>query len=444
MTVPMRSHPFQETHDKIRCAVLAAVDARALVSDRLTVTASALRVDDREILLADRKVWIVSIGKAAVPMARAAETLMGAHRIAGGVAVVPDGVLEGCDALPVVRCGHPIPTSTDGADAVEEVTRAVGRDDLVVCLLSGGGSALLAAPPAGVSLADLAEMTRLLLHSGADIEAFNTVRRHVSRLQGGRLLAALHPADVITLVLSDVVGGDIGSIASGPTVADPTTYAQARDILERFGVWDRIPATIRRHLVEGENGARDETPKPGDPKLARGTTLLLGDNNTAVDAACRAAEAMGFDVRRSRRTLTGEARTEGAHVAESAMQQARGAPRPWAWIGGGETVVTVRGGGLGGRNQELAAAAALVLDGLPDVSLTALATDGRDGPTDAAGAVVDGETAGRARESGLDLATALETNDCYCALSAAGDLLHTGLTQTNVADVCWILGVPRP
>ena len=444
MTTPMRSHPFQDNHDDIRRAVLAAVDARTLVTDRLTATASALLVDDREIPLGNRKVWILSIGKAAVPMSQAVESLLDPRRVAGGVAVVPDGVVENCRAVSVVRCGHPIPTSTDGADAVEHITQAVGPDDLVVCLLSGGGSALLAAPPAGVALSDLAEMTRLLLRSGADIKAINTVRRHVSRLQGGRLLAALHPATVITFVLSDVVGGDVGSVASGPTVADPTTYAQARDVLERFGVWDRTPATIRRHLLEGDAGMRDESPKPGDARLATGRTLLLADNGTAVDAACRAAEAMGFDVHRSDRTLTGEARAEGTRVAESAIRRACGASGPWAWIGGGETVVTVRGTGLGGRNQELAAAAALVLDGRENVSLTALATDGRDGPTDAAGAVVDGETATRARGSGLDLAAALEDNDCYRALSSAGDLLHTGLTQTNVADVCWMLGDARP
>jgi len=435
-----RLHPFQADHERIRRAVLKAVDARCLVADRLRVTSASLHVGGLDVPLVGRRIWILSVGKAAIPMTQAAVAALGADRIAGGAAVAPEGARGTCEPVSVVPAEHPVPTSVAGAAAIERIVQGVGPEDIVVCLLSGGGSALLAAPPDGVALADLAEITSRLLRSGADIEAINTVRRHVSRLQGGRLLAALHPATIITLILSDVVGGDARSIASGPTVEDPTTFADACDVLRRFGLWERAPESVRGHLLAGVAGEKDETPKPGDPRFAGAQPLLLAGNVTAVEAARREAQRLGFDVSPSGRLLTGEARDEGSYVGEQILRLARSAGRKWAWIGGGETVVTVRGDGLGGRNQELAASAARALEGLPNASLTALATDGRDGPTDAAGALVDGETARRARAAGLDLADALERNDCYRALSSAGDLIFTGLTQTNVADVCWALG----
>jgi glycerate-2-kinase len=288
----------------------------------------------------------------------------------------------------------------------------------------------------------VARTTELLLHSGAGIDELNTVRRHVSRLQGGQLAALLHPASVVTLILSDVIGDRLESIASGPTVPDPTTFADACEVLRRHGLWERVPDAVRSHILSGIASKVPETPKPSSRIFETSQAFLLGNNDTAIRLAAAAAQARGFDVHVLAQPLIGEARDIGAQLAARAVTIAGTATAKWALVAGGETTVTVCGDGLGGRNQEVALAAALQLEGIRGISLAALATDGTDGTTDVAGALIDGETAGRARELGIDPGTAMARNDSHPLLAATEDLLWTGPTRTNVADLALILGEP--
>ncbi len=440
--VGLRSHPHADAHRNIASAALCAVEPEALIANRLAVDGRAVTIDGVRIGEVDR-VWIVSIGKAAVPMARAVEKTLGVDRIAGGIAVTRQGHGGVTDVVRVIEASHPVPDGTTGADAVEELAARVAPDDLVLCLLSGGGSALLASPPPGVSPEQLGELTELLLRSAVPIDAMNVVRRHVSRLLGGRLAALLHPASVVTLILSDVIGDRLESIASGPTVPDPTTFADAEAVLRRYGLWEAVPDAVRDHIRSGVASRIPDTPKPGDPVFDTARAFLLANNGTAVRAAAAEARDLGFDVHIHANPLCGEARDAGCAMVHEALRLASGASRAWILIAGGETTVTVRGNGRGGRNQEAALAAAIELEGIRGVSMLTLATDGSDGNTDAAGALVDGETIRRAREAGTDPHVGLSRNDSSTVLNAAGDLLRTGPTGTNVADVWWLLGDPQ-
>jgi len=311
-----------------------------------------------------------------------------------------------------------------------------------VCLLSGGGSALLPLPRDGLSLGDMAETTAILLRSGATIIEMNTVRRHLSAIAGGQLARAAAPAWVATLAISDVVGSPPDAIASGPTVPDPSTYADALAVLDRYGVTARVPAAARHVLEQGRDGVIPETPKPGEAADGEAAVTIVADNLTAARAAADAARAAGFHTQLLTTYLEGEARQAGLVLAGIARQIAATGdpvPRPACVVCGGETTVTVTGDGRGGRNQELPLAAAASLDGLPAVLLVGFATDGRDGPTDAAGAAVDGSTFARARRAGFDPVRSLRNNDAYPLLDAIGDLIRTGPTGTNVADLALIL-----
>jgi hydroxypyruvate reductase len=311
-------------------------------------------------------------------------------------------------------------------------------------LLSGGASALTPAPVAGLTLADLQITTDQLLRAGATIGELNAVRKHLDRLKGGQLARLVAPAPVAALILSDVVGDPLDVIASGPTAPDPTTYAMAWQILEQRGVQTQLPAAVRAHLQRGREGMLPETPKPGDPLFARVTNTLVGSNRLAALAAVTAAEQLGYRALLLTTFVEGEAREVArvaAALAKGVRQHGDPLPAPACLVWGGETTVTVRGHGRGGRNQELALAAALALEGLPGVALMALATDGTDGPTDAAGALVDGTTIGAARSLGLDPVAALANNDAYPLLEAVGALLLTGPTGTNVNDLLVVLVV---
>ena len=285
---------------------------------------------------------------------------------------------------------------------------------------------------------DLQRLTEALLRSGAPIQALNAVRKHLSQLKGGQLARLAYPATVIAVILSDVVGSPLDVIASGPTVPDPTTFADVRALLERYGLWADAPAAVRRHIERGLAGEAPETPKAGDPVLARVQNVVVADNARAAEAAVQQAQARGFHALLLSTYIEGEAR-EVAKVlvalGREVAEKGRPVPAPACLVLGGETTVTVRGAGRGGRNQELALAAALALEGDPHIALASLATDGTDGPTDAAGGLVDGQTLARGRALGLDAAAALAQNDAYTYLQAVGDLLVTGPTRTNVNDV---------
>jgi hydroxypyruvate reductase len=317
-------------------------------------------------------------------------------------------------------------------------------DDLVLLLLSGGGSALLPAPSPGVTLEDLQVTTDHLLRSGANIVDLNVVRKHLSSLKGGQLARMAAPAPVIALVLSDVVGDPMDVIASGPTAPDPTTFARAWDVVERYALTDVVSKSVSAHLQAGLRGEVAETPKPGDDLFDRVHNVIVGSNALAAQAAVARAETLGYAGLLLTTFIEGEAR-EIAKVAVALAKslKATGHPvsLPACLVWGGETTVTVTGQGKGGRNQELALAAALGLEGMSGVAVMALATDGTDGPTDAAGAVVDGTTAGRARDRGWDLRAALQDNNAYPLLADVGDLLLLGPTGTNVNDILVLLAL---
>lgn len=390
---------------------------------------------------------VVAVGKAAVSMARAANEALPASAFTGpGIAVVHDECAAPVARFRVIASGHPVPDSRGEAAAseIEAYVSGARREDGLLLLLSGGGSALLPAPADGLTLEEKAAVTRLLLASGADIREINTVRKHLSRLKGGGLAAIAHPAATEALILSDVPGDDLSSIASGPTAPDPTTFEDARDVLERRGVWRDAPHAVRERIEKGLLGEVRDTPKPGAPVFARVRNRIVGSNSLSLDAAARKAVELGYEVEIASRALTGEARHAAKVLQVLATRRTgrrKGARR--ALLAGGETTVTVRGSGLGGRNQEVALAFAIEMErsslaqrpSAPPWAFLSAGTDGRDGPTDAAGAIVDPGTIERGRKSGLDPVKALEENDAYRFLDASGDILRTGPTGTNVADL---------
>ena len=400
-------------------------------------------------LAAYRRVCVVGAGKASMGMAGALEARLG-DQIEEGLVVVPHGYRATLPAsqrapavIEVVEAGHPVPD----AAGVEAAARALalagscGEEDLLLVLISGGGSALWPAPAEGVMLDAMQAVSRLLLRSGADIHQINTVRKHLSRLKGGRLAAAAFPATLLALAVSDVVGDDLSVIASGPAVPDGSTYDDAVAVLRTFDLLEAVPAPVRDRLLWGSQGLVPETPKQGDPCFARSHTVLLGSNQKALAAAHTAASQRGYTTRLLARDLTGEARVVGRAAAQQAMQVAADGPLCLLW--GGETTVTVTGTGRGGRNQEVALAAAITLDGCARrVVVLSGGTDGIDGPTDAGGAWATPRTASQARLHGLNPEVYLADNDAYTFFEQTGGLLKPGPTHTNVMDVLIALVAP--
>lgn len=322
------------------------------------------------------------------------------------------------------------------------LARQAGPDDLVFCLLSGGGSALCPAPSADMTLAEKQHVTRLLLECGASIDEINTIRKHLSRLKGGQLARLVAPATLVTLVLSDVVDDRLDVIASGPTVPDPSTYQDCLDILAGYDLLARLPASVQRHLQRGQAGELPETPKPQDPLFTRNQTVVIGSNRLALQAAQAEAQARGYTTVLLTSSLQGEARhIARMHAAIAREIRQSGAPvaPPACVLAGGETTVTIHGDGTGGRNQEFALAAALDMAGLDRVVLLSAGTDGTDGPTPAAGALVDGQSVARARALGLLPERYLRRHDSYHFFHALDDLLVTGPTGTNVMDMHIVL-----
>jgi hydroxypyruvate reductase len=425
-------------------AAVASAEPGAAIRAAVQVRAGALEVaGQRYDLNQFQHVYVVGGGKAGAPMAQAIEGLLG-DRVTGGVVCVKYGYTLPTERITLEQAGHPIPDerAVRATDRMLDLANQAGPDDLVICLISGGGSALLIAPPPPITLADLRRLTNELLRSGAPIQAINTVRKHLSLVKGGGLARAACPATVVTLILSDVLGDPLDVIASGPTVPDPTTFADAWDILAHYGLIDSLPPAIGQYLREGLAGRVPETPKPGNPIFERTQNVVVASNAKAVDAAVEQARRDGLTPLLLSTFVEGEARDVGQVFAAIAREEAKTnhpVPRPAAIIAGGETTVTVRGQGRGGRNQEFALAAALKLDGVPGVTVVAFATDGSDGPTNAAGAIVDGTTLLRAREAGLNPSQALADNDSYGFFQKLGDLIITGPTNTNVDDLYVII-----
>jgi glycerate-2-kinase len=317
----------------------------------------------------------------------------------------------------------------------------LSRRDLLIVLLSGGASSLLPAPVPGITLADKQKTTQELLRCGASIREVNTVRKHLSRIKGGRL-AEMTKATIVTLILSDVLGDDLSAIASGPTVPDPTTYLEAVAILKRYRIWQAVPQRVRRHLTRGCQGLTSETPKPGSSLFQRVHHHIVGNNDAAVRAVARVAREAGLRTLLYKPALNGEARDEGQRfglLAKNIVQVGKPLQRPCCVVAGGETTVTVTGTGTGGRAQEFAAAAALEIAGLAKVWVVGIGTDGTDGPTDAAGAIVGGNTMARAQRLSVDLKGALQRHNTYPALKRLHQLIITGPTGTNVNDLYLLL-----
>ena len=429
------------THARnIFSAALIASDPGAAVKTNLRLRGDRLHVAGRAYELAlIRRIFVAGCGKASAPMASAVEALLG-DKIADGVIVVKYGHGLPLKKVRVVEAGHPIPDQAglDGARRVVELLHNCEERDLVLFLISGGGSALLPFPADGLSLADKQQATEALLKSGAGIGEINALRKHLSRLKGGQLAKLVAPARLIALILSDVVGDALDAIASGPTAPDNSTYDECLQILRRYRLHDRIPSAVIDYLQSGADGKHDETPKPSDAIFQKVQNVVIGSNRIAVEAARQRADALGYHTMILGDSIEGESRAVARSHASLMQEIARTnkpIPRPACVISGGETTVTVSGDGVGGRNQEFALAAAIEIDGLKDAVLLSGGTDGTDGPTDAAGGIIDGSTVERGKAKGLDARDFLNRNDSYHFLRATDDLLVTGPTLTNVMDL---------
>jgi hydroxypyruvate reductase len=430
---------------RIYAAAVSAVEPRRLIARALEGAIKGGE-DIPSMVAGASGIYLLAVGKAAAGMAAEARSRVG-PKLKEGLIIVPgDGETtrttpdEGSTNFGnsrVLPASHPIPDASSeaaGWAALEMVSHA-RAGDLLLVLLSGGASALMVAPAGSIKLADKVAVTSALMRAGATIRELNTVRKHLSTAKGGRLLRALAPGvRVLTLILSDVPGNDLATIGSGPTAADPTIYSDAISVMKRRGLWGRAPESVRDHLERGAAGEFDETLKPGDPVMARVKNLIVGDNGAAIAAAVETAIALGYAVERGRE-LNGEANDVGralaAHLATIERERV-------CVIAGGEPVVTVKGSGRGGRAQQCALAMALELARIAAgrrIATIFAGTDGVDGPTDAAGAIVTPLTVGRGSEAGLDAQAALERNDSYTFFKALGDLVIIGPTGTNVADV---------
>ena len=423
---------------------LNAADAKKLTKAKVSLKNSILTADCHSFDLRKfRNVYVVGGGKAGGSMAEVLEEVLG-ERITDGIVSVPYGDSHETSIIKLNSSGHPVPDEAGvaGTRVMLTVAERAEKDDLLICLLSGGGSSLMPLPRDGISVKDKQKLTEALLKSGARINEINAVRKHISNFKGGWLAKKAYPATILNLVLSDVVGDVLEFVASGPTVPDSTTFADARGVLEKYGLWKNAPASIRKVLCDGEKGFVAETPKAGDPAFSKVYTVILGNCRFASHEAVQYLRSEGLNTLMLTSTLEGEAKDIGALLASVANETAfsdNPAPRPAAIVASGETTVTVKGKGFGGRNQELVLSAALGLNDVDGVVVASLSTDGVDGPTDAAGAIADGKTLARAAKIGLNPERCLADNDSYNFFSKLGDLIVTGPTGTNVNDISVII-----
>ncbi|MEJ2598497.1 MAG: glycerate kinase [Anaerolineales bacterium] len=442
-----QDQPWGQAVARILAAALQAVDPADAVARHLTRHNHHLQAGEHSYDLENfERIWLVGAGKAGAPMAVAAARILEGYHYQGLI-VVKEGYAEISGRLPtgleILEAGHPLPDErgVTSTRRIRTMLEEAGPDDLVICLISGGGSALLTDPAGDLTLTDLQELTRLLLASGATINEINCLRKHLDAVKGGGLVRMAAPAHLLTLILSDVVGDPLDVIASGPTVPDTTTFTDAWNVLERYELLDQCPPRVLRWLENGKSGTIAETLKPGDDLFERVSNLVIGSNRLAAEAAILQSQVEGFHPLLLTTYLQGEARQAGVFLAAIARQISSSdqpIPRPACVVIGGETTVTMRGDGLGGRNQELALGAVRPLDRLPNIALVTLATDGGDGPTDAAGAVVTGETLSQAKQLNLDLEDFLGRNDSYHFFEKLGGLLKPGPTMTNVNDLTFL------
>jgi glycerate 2-kinase len=443
MRLRFPSSPARPLLHKLIAAGLSTADPYHALLKHVALDRDSLRVGRRTYNLSHiDRIVAVGAGKASARMAQALEAALG-PRLHDGLVIVKTGHTLPTKWITILEASHPIPDRA-GLHATQRLLRLTQRltpRDLLIVLLSGGASSLLPAPVAGVTLPDKQRTTRLLLHSGATINEMNVVRKHLSSIKGGGLAASTR-AKIVTLLLSDVIGDDLGSIGSGPTAGDPSTFADAVDVLRRYRSWRAVPEAVRRYLDRGRKGDATETLKPGSRRLRSVQHHIIGNNRIMLDAVARAAQQADLHTKFISHPITGEARVAAKQLTDLAKAISAGhgiLNRPCCVVAGGETTVMVTGRGKGGRAQEFAASAALEIAGLPNTWIVALGTDGTDGPTDAAGAIVTGGTVARAKKLGIDLRSSLNRHNTYPALNALGCHIHTGPTGTNVNDLYLLL-----
>jgi glycerate 2-kinase len=421
---------------------LQAANPETILSQKIKLNGSELRVDSVRLDLSKfERILVIGGGKASAKMALAIESILG-KRITGGIVNIPD-YLRPWPKSSIVRfreATHPIP-STKGVDGVRAMLDLVGKPstkDLVICLISGGGSSLLPMPLETIRLSDEKNVTNLLLRSGAEIHEINTVRKHISAIKGGRLAQKLFPATVLSLIISDVVGDRLDAIASGPTVPDSTTYSDTKNILLKYNLWNKVCKRVRATITLGESNRSYETPKPHSKIFKHVFNILVATNKQSCLAASERLTKLGYKTLILSTHIQGEAKDVGkvyAAILSDMLANSLPIPAPAAIVGGGETTVTLTGDGKGGRNQELALSAAFGIDGLPSAVIASMGTDGVDGPTDAAGAIADGQSLERARRFKMDPSHFLEGHNSYNFFKKLGDLIMTGPTGTNVNDI---------
>jgi glycerate 2-kinase len=438
---PGNYHETSAIRDAL-AAALSAAKPETILKHALALEGSTLHAGPRAFQLSryDR-IIVIGGGKAAGGMAAGLESVLG-DKITAGIVNIPESLtpLPKCRRVKLHRATHPIP-GKEGMKGVERMLELVGEpmaSDLVICLVSGGGSSLLPMPARGLNLQDIQKVTKALLRSGADIHQINLVRKHLSEIAGGRLAEKLYPAEVVSLIISDVVGDDLDSIASGPTSPDPSTYLDALGVLERYGLLNEIPPKVRKRLDDGRLGRVEETPKPNSKVFDRVYNLIVGSNELSCRAAADLLRRRGWSTKILTTRIQGEASEVGKRFS-TLLTEIRGrsspSPPPACIIAGGETTVRVRGRGSGGRNQELALSVALGIAGLRGLYFASMGTDGLDGGTNAAGAIVDGGVVERAIAKGLDPEAYMQRNDSHNFFKKVGGLIVTGATGTNVNDI---------
>lgn len=433
-------------HDAVKIfkAGLAAVAPEFAVAKYLKKENQTLFVDDKKYNLdAFDKIYVVGAGKAAAAMAAAVENILG-DSIAAGLINVKYGHTERLRKIRINEAGHPVPDAAGlkGAQEMVKLLEKTTSNDLVICLISGGGSALLPLPAGDISLSDTQEVTKQLLACGASIDEINVVRKHISKIKGGQLARLAYPATLIALIFSDVVGDPLDAIASGPTAPDMSTFTDAQEILQRYEIWNELPASVKSHIEKGMQKEIPETPKTDDKIFSKTVNLIVGNNTQAVLAAQEQAQALGYHTLILSSLIEGETKVVArvhAAIAKEIVKTGHPVKSPACVISGGETTVTLHGDGKGGRNQEFVLAAALDIAGLDPVVIFSAGTDGTDGPTDAAGAICDGQTVRRAAEMGMTATEYLRTNNSYPFFQKLGDLIVTGPTNTNVMDLRLVL-----
>jgi len=427
-------------------SALNAVDPKQIIKSKLLLKNLTLHVNGYSIdLKKSKNIYVIGGGKASGSMAEALEQVLG-NSITNGFVNVPRSSKNKTDIIKLHEASHPIPdeAGVEGTRRMLKVAEQAKEDDLVICLISGGGSSLMPLPRGKISIADKKKITNALLKCGATINETNTVRKHISDFKGGWLAKKAYPATILNLILSDVVGDPLDFIASGPTVSDSTTFSDAIKVLKKYRLWSKAPASIQKVLSDGEKGLIPETPKADDEAFKRVYNVVVGNNRLASLKAQEYLKSEGLNTLLLTSTLEGEARHVGimlASIVHEVSVSGNPVPKPAGIIAGGETTVTVTGKGLGGRNQEIALATVRNLKGMNGVVVASLSTDGVDGPTDAAGAIADGKTLVRAAKLRLTPEEYLAENDSYHFFSKLGDLIFTGPTGTNVNDVSVIVAL---